>query len=344
MVWPKISVIWLNYNSMRIIDIVLESLESIADLDYPSDRFELIVVDNGSSDGSFEKIKSFLEKKSGLRKKIIRLRKNLGFTGGSNIGFRARQRDSRYTMLVNNDAIVEDHSLKLYVELLENHSRIGALQGVLVDKRRRIVDSTGLYLSNMFTAHLFTKDPRDLPSDHDLLRCSFVEGTYPIYRVEALRRGLGEKIFENVLFGHGEDLLTSIRIWLSGYIVAFTPRIVGYHMRGSTWTKAESMYLGYRNYLAIINLFGGSVPYIYNLAQTVIHFRYRKLLPVLLKESKKLYARLRKEAINKDILTTSIPLIKVPRKILLRGIVTRRIIDTYVSKWVKENISKLRIV
>ena len=44
--WPKVSIIWLNYNSRRILDIVLRSLESIVGLDYPEDRYELIVVDN----------------------------------------------------------------------------------------------------------------------------------------------------------------------------------------------------------------------------------------------------------------------------------------------------------
>jgi len=63
MTWPKTSIIWLNHNSSRIMPIVLESLESIVNLDYPSDRYELIVVDNGSTDGSFEKIKELLERK-----------------------------------------------------------------------------------------------------------------------------------------------------------------------------------------------------------------------------------------------------------------------------------------
>ena len=63
MVWARVSIIRLNYNSSRIMPIVLKSLESIVNLDYPSDRYELIVVDNGSTDGSFEKIKEFLERK-----------------------------------------------------------------------------------------------------------------------------------------------------------------------------------------------------------------------------------------------------------------------------------------
>jgi len=55
--WPKVSIIWLNYNSSKIMPIVLKSLESIISLDYPFDKLELIVVDNGSNDGSFERIK-----------------------------------------------------------------------------------------------------------------------------------------------------------------------------------------------------------------------------------------------------------------------------------------------
>lgn len=104
--WPKVSIIWLNYNSSKIMPIVLKSLESIVNLDYPSDRYELIVVDNGSTDGSFEEIKRFLEKKSRLRKKIVRLSRNLGFTGGNNVGFMARDTESKYVLLLNNDAIL----------------------------------------------------------------------------------------------------------------------------------------------------------------------------------------------------------------------------------------------
>jgi len=134
--WPKTTIVWLNHNSRKIEDIVLRSLESIAELDYPSDRYELVVVDNGSTDKSPEIIRGFLERRSGLRKKMIRLGRNLGFTGGNNVGFRARDPDSKYIVLLNNDAILFKHSLKELVEHAELRNDIGAVQGVIVELSR----------------------------------------------------------------------------------------------------------------------------------------------------------------------------------------------------------------
>jgi len=78
---PLASVVWLNYNSMGIIDTALESLQGVFDLDYP--ELELIIVDNGSNDGSFETVKEFAERKrpGNVRLKIVKLERNLGFAG-----------------------------------------------------------------------------------------------------------------------------------------------------------------------------------------------------------------------------------------------------------------------
>jgi len=54
---PKVSIIWLNYNSARFLSLALNSLKSLFDLNY--DNYEIIIVDNASSDGSFEAIKKF---------------------------------------------------------------------------------------------------------------------------------------------------------------------------------------------------------------------------------------------------------------------------------------------
>ena len=57
---PPLSIIWVNYNSMGIMDIVLRSLKSILELEYPD--YEVIVVDNASNDGSFEKIRDLVKR------------------------------------------------------------------------------------------------------------------------------------------------------------------------------------------------------------------------------------------------------------------------------------------
>jgi len=58
--YPPVSILWLNYNSFPFINIVLESLQGIQNLDYPN--YELIIVDNGSTDGSLKIIKMLLQK------------------------------------------------------------------------------------------------------------------------------------------------------------------------------------------------------------------------------------------------------------------------------------------
>jgi GT2 family glycosyltransferase len=99
---PKASILWVNYNSSSFIDLVLESLQAVKDLDYPN--YELIIVDNGSVDDSFNTIKEFINK-SNIKSRLIRLDKNLGFTGGNNVAYAARDPNSKYIVLLNNDAV-----------------------------------------------------------------------------------------------------------------------------------------------------------------------------------------------------------------------------------------------
>ena len=57
----KASLIWLNYNRLSLMDIALKSIESVLNLDF--DDYEVVIVDNASSDGSFERIRKFVEEK-----------------------------------------------------------------------------------------------------------------------------------------------------------------------------------------------------------------------------------------------------------------------------------------
>jgi len=259
--WPKVSLIWINHNSSKILPVVFESIESISSLDYPSDRYELIIVDNGSTDGSFESIKEFLERKSNLRKKVIRLAKNSGFTGGNNIGFRARDPDSKYVALVNNDVVLIEDSLKNLVELLRGDSRIGAVQGILLKlTERNIVDTAGDFFVDVYPfCRLFLSGSvyRMLKRPYKI---SFADGAFAVYSVEALIKSLGrsDRIFDNIMFAYFDDDILGFKLWCHGYYNILLPHIVGYHARSSTFSRVNPFqhYLINRGHYVFTMLFG----------------------------------------------------------------------------------------
>lgn len=257
MAWPKVSIIWLNHNSSGILDIVLRSLESIVSLDYPSDKYELIVVDNGSTDNSFEKIREFLEKESNLRKKIIKLNRNLGFTGGNNVGFRVRDPDSKYIVLLNNDAIPLEHSLKELVEHAELRNDIGAVQGVIVDLDNGRVDTSGDMITELL-ACIQTYHGRSPLDVKKVFYISYADGACSLYKVDAVKKATGftDKIFYDEMFGYFDDSILGLQLWNSGFKIISFPKITALHRRSSTFRVLSliKLYLMTRGYYALNEL------------------------------------------------------------------------------------------
>ena len=333
--WPKVSIIWLNHNSSKIMSIVLRSLESIINLDYPFDRFELIVVDNGSNDGSFERIKDFLEGKR-LRKRVVKLNRNLGFTGGNNAGFIVRDKESKYVVLVNNDCVVAEDSLKLYIETLEAFPNLGAIQGTVLGFDNKTIDSVGIYLTDLLIPIGFPKNFNEVFSGK-LFLCSAVEGTFPAFRVEALLKAFNsQKIFDEYFYGFGEDVFTSIQLWRAGFGTAFIARLVGFHKRGATWSSLVAFTLSLRNYLAMTELFSGNLAWIVRAAivlrraPTRMPRTYGRIAKAVI-ESRKLAKKL-SQKYGKLELPMSMPLIKVPREKALIAMFIGRALESHIKR------------
>src|SRR5665647_323864 len=104
---PKISIIVLNMDGKEVLT---ECLNSIKEVDYPN--YDVIVVDNGSSDGS----QAFI-RRAFPNVELIENKSNLGVPEGQNIGIRAAlQAGADYVFSVNNDTIIDRNVLQ---ELLD---------------------------------------------------------------------------------------------------------------------------------------------------------------------------------------------------------------------------------
>ncbi len=113
---PTVSIIVLNYKSCED---TIECLRSLEHLTYF--QTQIIVVDNGSNDGSVEAIRSVYPDIT-----LIDTGANLGFTGGNNIGIQyALDHGADYIMLLNNDTIVAPDMIDVMVEVMEADPAIG---------------------------------------------------------------------------------------------------------------------------------------------------------------------------------------------------------------------------
>ncbi|MGE5619841.1 MAG: glycosyltransferase family 2 protein [Sphingomonadaceae bacterium] len=118
----------LNYNGLRFLEDCLQSLKR---LDYPSDRYEVVVVDNVSADGSAD-----LVEKQFPQFRVVRNERNLGFAGGNNVAVRTSRAD--YVALLNNDTSVSPLWLGELVEAAELDPQVGACTSKLLFQQDRV--------------------------------------------------------------------------------------------------------------------------------------------------------------------------------------------------------------
>lgn len=243
----KASVVWLNYNSMKFIDTVLKSLESFLSLDF--NDYELIIVDNASTDGSFERIRKFIEERrtSNVRIKLIRSERNLGYAGGMNIGWDARDPDSRYVAFANNDLIATPQSLTKMIEYMQSNEKIGAASGLIYRRDGKSINSAGWTFDDILTAISICSgvSPSDCTTINELHYVTHADGSYCVVNASIIKRfGFDGKPFIDETFLYADDSLLGIRLWNLGYLTYYVPVEVGIHYGGLT-TKSSGLNMYY---------------------------------------------------------------------------------------------------
>jgi len=154
---PKIFIIVLNYNGK---DVIKNCLTTVFKIDYHD--FEVVVVDNNSTDGSFELAKAGFSKAS-----FIKNEENLGYAAGNNVGIRfALERMADYVLLLNNDTEVEKDFLTKLIEVAVKDEKIGIASPVIFNGHTRQVWFSGgeikwLAMKTVHNQAVLTEDYRE---------------------------------------------------------------------------------------------------------------------------------------------------------------------------------------
>jgi len=220
--WPSVSVIVLNYMGRSYLE---RCIRSILNTDYPD--FEIILVDNGSTDGSVEYVKEKFSFVSTLR--IVHNEINLGIAEGFNSGMRNASGD--YVILQENDIEVDPDWLKELVKVLEKDPTIGAAQGKILQSDYRTIDCAGGFIDSFGLTYRRGQGEIDR-GQHEKIEEIFIGHSVGI----AFRRSLLDKIglFDPNFSFDKFDTDLCWRIWLSGYKVLYIPSSITYHGVGGT--------------------------------------------------------------------------------------------------------------
>lgn len=202
---------------------------------------EIIVVDNGSSDGSAETVESEFPKV-----KLLRNEENLGFARANNIGIRASI--GRYVCFVNSDVVVLDGCIENLMEFMNQNHYIGMVGPRVLNPDRTLQVSCRHFpsvwnnicqaagLNKLFPRLAFFSEPLMKYWAHDEIRkVDVLSGCFWMVRREALEKvGLLDEDF----FIYGEDIDWCKRFQQAGWDVMFYPGAEAVHFGGASSANA----------------------------------------------------------------------------------------------------------
>lgn len=238
-----LSVIIVNWNTKKLVEDCLTSI-----FKFTNDvKFEVIVVDNGSEDGSGEIVSNKFP-----QVKLILNRQNLGFTKANNLGIKIAK--GKYILLLNSDTYLVENSFKKLVEKAEKYENFGALGPLLLNEDRSIQQSVGFFphLPQVFWWMSFIDDLpygfllKPFHVDHDY----FYRKDQEVDWVTGAAIFISKKVIDKVgyldekIFMYGEEVELCWRIKRAGFDVYYTPSTKIVHIgRGSLKIKS-SAYIG----------------------------------------------------------------------------------------------------
>ncbi len=240
----------LNWNGA---DLLPACLDSLLKQDYPD--FFVIVVDNGSADGSKEILERY-QVEHGKKLQTIFNARNSGFAGGVNIGIRrALEQGVGAVALFNNDAVARPNWLTKLASTLRSNPQVGITTGLLLHGDGQTIDSSGDYYSIWGLAFPRSRDEQT-PSAPESGYVFGATGGASLYRAATFQE-IG--LFDPDFFAYYEDVDISFRAQLAGWKVYYASDAVAFHKRGATSDRMPG-FAKYQMFKNLPQLFWKNVP------------------------------------------------------------------------------------
>jgi N-acetylglucosaminyl-diphospho-decaprenol L-rhamnosyltransferase len=259
--------------NFRTAEMTIDAVQSLFASDLEGIDLDVLIVDNGSGDGSSELLQATFP-----NRRHFSTTRNLGYAGGNNVALRALlsslppeiDPEHSYVLLLNSDVIVEPDALTTCVDYLEHHPDVAIVgprvvlpDGSLDLACRRSFPTpasgfwklTGLARRFPHSARL-TRYNLTYLDEHETTEVDSVMGAFMLMRLQAI---LHAGILDERFFFYGEDLDWAYRIKAHGWKIVYYPRALVHHLKGGTSRRNSSrmiiefyraMWLFYRKHYA----------------------------------------------------------------------------------------------
>lgn len=247
---PSVAIIILNWNNWQD---TVECLESLAQIDYPN--YQIIVVDNGSSDDSVSQLKQ--------RFNTIRLfetEKNLGFSAGVNFGIEQAEKND-LILLLNNDTLVAKNFLTELVKIIRSDDTIGLVGGKIyyyegtecdafMHRKKNKIWSAGGGISRLTKRTFHFGDKKIDQGQYDQQReVDFLTGCCLLIKRQVIET-IG--LLDPDYFMYYEDVDFCLRAKAQGYKIVYSPQAIIWHKIRQVAKKQFVDYYRMRNHFVLI--------------------------------------------------------------------------------------------
>jgi GT2 family glycosyltransferase len=230
-----LSIIIVNYNTCRLLDECLASLQTAVS---PPNGLEIIVVDNASTDGS----QSMVDEKY-PQVRLLACTENRGFSAANNLG--AAQANGRVLLFLNSDTVVNEEALIQPFNYLDAHETTGAITVRLIypsgqrdpDNHRGFPTPWNALCHFSGLSRIFSESPR---FNGYFQSYADFEQIHPVPVIAGSFMMIPRAVFDQLggwdetYFFYGEDIDICYRIQQLGYEIIYYPHVEVLHYKGAS--------------------------------------------------------------------------------------------------------------